>query len=164
MSVSPLRTSPSDTRPEINFGELLHTLDKNFGTRVPELIGRFAFDYDGMTFDTRRITQNTGNRFLLTASIGRLPFSIESIERRNAIKTIVQASRKLPKVQFSIDNSGKITAGAVYDSAPLAAPDFIFYPLILFLQEARPFMKLIGRYLEAEHSISSTPPTTPSNE
>ncbi len=159
MSVSALRASPSDTRPEINFGELLHTLDKNFGTRAPALIGRFAFDYDGMTFDTRRITLNNDNRFLITASISRLPFSIESIERRNAIKTIILASRKLPKVQFSIDHSGKITAGAVYDKAALASPDFIFYPLSLFLQEARPFMKLIGRYLEAEHS--SAPQTTP---
>ena len=155
MSVSALRSEPVPKNREVNFGELLHTLDGSFGTRAPHLIERFKFDFDGMVFDVRRITQNDGYRFLVTARLGRMPFSIESTERRNAIKYIVQASRSLPKVQFSIDHSGRITAGALFDTITTIAPDFIFYPLTLFLQEATPFMQLIGHYLEAEHKAPS---------
>jgi hypothetical protein len=34
----------------------------------------------------------------------------------------------------------------------MVAPDFIFYPLVLFLQEAQPFIQLIGKYLYEEHA------------
>ena len=151
MSVSALHPAPDAAPNGINFENLLHTLDKEFGTRAPNLIEQFKFDYDGMNFDARRITQNNGYRFLMTARIGRLPFSIESAERRNAIKTIVLASRTLPKVRFNIDHSGNIAAGALFDTITTVSPDFIFFPLTLFLQEARPFMRLIGEYLESPH-------------
>jgi len=157
MSVTALHPAPDATHHEVNFGELLRTLDGEFGARAPGLIERFKFDLDGMTFDARRIAQKNGYRFLVTARLGCMPFSIESAERRNAIKAIVLAARRLPKVQFAIDPSGKITAGALFDVIQTVAPDFIFYPLTLFLQEARPFMKLIGQYLEAPHLVPKPP-------
>ncbi len=137
----------------LSFEGLLQKIDLDF-TAGPSLsIDRFQFEFDGIAFDVRRLAEETGQRLVVTAALGSLPFSIESIERRNAIKTIVLASHHLPNVRFTISQTGKISAGAVIGVSRTIAPDFIFYPLILFLQEALPFIRLIGGYLEGRPSL-----------
>jgi hypothetical protein len=148
MSASALRSSSDfDADPSVNFEDLLQQLDTQFAAAKPALVERFQFDLDGIKIELRRIKQSVGHRFLITATLGHLPFSIESSERRQAIRAIVDAARVLPKVRFKIDHMCKISAGTLLDVPETIAPDFIFYPLTLFLQEARPFMQLIGRYL-----------------
>jgi len=147
MSASLLLKSSAIKRPSaVNFEELLQKLDEQFAAFAPSMIKRFEFTFDGMAFEVRRISQEQSHRFLITATLGYLPFSIESEERRQTLKTIIAAARDLPTLHFSIDTKSKITIGGVFDTETVA-PDFIFYPLILFLQEARPFAHLIGRYL-----------------
>ena len=131
----------------VNFDDLLKKLDAEFAALRPSVIEHFQFDLDGVAIELRRVKQKTGYRFLITAMLGHLPFSIESAERRQAILAIVAATAVLPDVRFSIDPASRITVGAVLDIADLPAPDSFFYPLTLFLQEARPFMRLIGQYL-----------------
>jgi len=130
-----------------NFGELLQKLNEEF-TRLPfKTLEKFCFGFDGLNFDVQRIERENDHRFLMNAVVGYMPFTIESPDRREAIKTIVVATRTLPTVRFGVDVSGKISAGAVFESARVVSPDFIFYPLALFMQEARPFIDLIGKYL-----------------
>ncbi len=133
----------------INFEELLRKIDTEFPDLPSAMLESFCFSLDGIVFDIRHIVMTEGHRFVFSATLGYLPFSIESKERREAIKTIVMASRSLPTVHFTIDSSSRIAAGAFYDVARIVPPDVVFYPLISFLQEARPFMDLIGQYLFA---------------
>ncbi len=60
---------------------------------------------------------------------------------------IVAASKTLPGLRFAITAGSQITATGQFDVSAPITPDFLFYPLMLFLQEARPFMRLIGQYL-----------------
>jgi hypothetical protein len=148
MSVSAMRSRSAIAEDSsINFEELLQKLDEEFAELSPAVVDRFRFEYDGLNFDVRRVAREHGHSFLINATLGYLPFSIESNNRREAIKSIVMASRSLPNVHFLIDYSSKILAGALFDVEELVSPDFIFYPLMLFLQEARPFVQLIGTYL-----------------
>ncbi len=132
----------------VNFEELLHKLDNEFAAIAPHLLERFRFDVDGMSYEMRRITHESGFRFLITVTIGFLPFSIESSTRRDAIRRVVRATQGLPRVHFAVTPASKITAGGVFEVARITTPDFIFYPLMLFIQEARPFMDLVGQYLQ----------------
>jgi hypothetical protein len=136
----------SMTDAHINFEELLSKLK---GERTPSAarIEHSRFEIDGVVFDVKRVAQKEKQRFLITARLGYLPFSIESTERRDAIKTIVTATRILLGVRFKIDAASKISAEGLFDIDRLASPDFIFYPLMLFMQEAGPFINLIGKYL-----------------
>ncbi|MDE2029233.1 MAG: hypothetical protein KGI97_01580 [Alphaproteobacteria bacterium] len=151
MFTAPLRRPKPDHPPaEVNFEDLLRQLDAHCAALPPAMFERFRFELDGIGVDVRRIKQSdgrNGDNFLITASIGSLPFSIESPERRQAIRDIVAAARTLPRVHCSIDMAGRITAGGLFEATRVMPPDFIFHPLALFLQEARPFMNLIGRYL-----------------
>jgi hypothetical protein len=134
-------------REPVNFTALLHMLDTEFSAVAPDIIRSFKFDFQGMPFDIRRIAHEKGFRFLVTTTVGYLPFSIESSERRQAIRQIVEATQLLPTVHFTIDPASKIIAGGVFEVSKGIDPAFFFYPLVLFLQEARPFMELVGRFL-----------------
>ena len=152
-------TNSSTPCSSVNFEELLRKLDKEFENAAPSLVERFRFSFDGLDFDVRRIAQQNGHRFLVNATMGYMPFSIESGERREAIKTIIAATRVLPSVRFTVDTTSKISAGALFDITQIVSPDFIFYPLSLFMQEARPFIKLIGKYLFAPTLVPSADPS-----
>jgi len=131
----------------INFEELLRKIDTEFPNLPSTMLERFCFSLDGIVFDIRHIVTKEGHRFVVNAAIGYLPFSIESKGRREAIKTIIMATRSLISVHFSVDSASRIAAGAFYDVDKIVPPDVIFYPLMSFLQEARPFIDLIGKYL-----------------
>jgi hypothetical protein len=131
----------------LNFEALLRQIKEQFATLQAPLVERFQFELEGVAIDLRRIRQPTGNRFLIHAMLGYLPFSIESSERRQAVRAIVAATKSLPNVHFTIDPMSKITANCLLDLSETVAPDFIFYPLMLFFQEARPFMRLIAAYV-----------------
>lgn len=150
---STIRKTSADSPGPLGFDELLGKIDREFARFAPDLIESFNFEYDGVAFSVRRIKQDKHSRLLINAHIGFLPFSIESAERRQAIKTIVLSTNRLNRVRFSIDTAGRITAGAIMDSKPAQFPDFIFYPLMLFLQETRPFMQLIGAYMQPSAPI-----------
>jgi hypothetical protein len=151
MSSSALKASHASDAP-VNFDALLQRLDQQSESTSSVQVQRFCFIYDGLNFDVRRIETKKGPRFLISATIGYLPFSIESAFRRDAVKTIIMASQSLPSVQFLVDASSRITAAVLFDALPIAVPDFIFYPLTLFMQEARPFIALIGKYLVASNA------------
>lgn len=150
---------PSDNSP--NFDELLQKLDGEFAHLPSSMLERFVFSLDGLNFDVRRVAKEKGHRFLVTATMGYMPFSIESAERRDAIKSIIMASRSLPNVHFLVDTASKVSAGALFEMDELVSPDFIFYPLTLFMQEARPFINLIGQYLIAPAAAPVPPKEVP---
>lgn len=146
---APAAAAPPPSRPEsVNFDDLLQTIDAHFSHSATANFERFSFELDGLAIEVRRIPQDEEHRFLIAATVGHLPFSAESPERRHAVRTIVQAAHILPTVHFTIDACGKICAGGLFDQSQVVSPDFVFHPLMLFLQEARPFMRLIAHYIQ----------------
>lgn len=87
------------------------------------------------------------SRVCIQAILGYMPYSVESAEKRHAILTILNATHKLFYVRFGLDRQSRIFAAGNFTTDILTAPDFMFYPLSRFLQEARPFFDLIGQYL-----------------
>jgi hypothetical protein len=146
-SKSPLALPLSDEISDIDFDALARELDAQCAAYAPSLVETFSFLLEGNRYEIRRIGKADEYRYLITTSLGYLPFSIESSERRYAVKAILGTAKSLPRVHFSFDKGGRIKVGGIFDQAQLADPDFMFYPLVQFLQEARPFMRLIKQYL-----------------
>ncbi len=143
-----------------SFDALLKTLDEEFARLSSKMLGQFCFSYDGLEFDIRHVKEGEKYHFLINAVVGYMPYTIESAERREAIKVVLMGARTLPKVRFGLDVSGKIIAKALYEIPSLVVPDIIFYPLVLFLQEARPFIGLIGKYISPP-KVSAAPKPLP---
>jgi hypothetical protein len=132
---------------DVDFDALLRSLDAQCAAYAPDLVERYCFPIDGVGYEVRRIGPQTKARYVISAPLGYMPFSIESSDRRQAVKAILAATKSLPTVRFATDQKSKITVGGVFDRAQPTEPDFVFYPLMQFLQEARPFVRLLKQYL-----------------
>lgn len=143
---------------------------ENFGAEAAEALEMRHFvndiDYLVTTIDINRIEKlsfvindipfhashkndnsDSESRICIQAVLGYLPFSIEATDRRQSILAILDSTRSLMHVRFGIEHSGRIFAAGNFTTDTLKAPDFIFFPLTCFLQEALPFFDLIGQYL-----------------
>ena len=143
----PNKPLPQSSNLSTSFEAVLQKLDEEFAKISSKPLDKYFFSFDGLDFEVRRVEQGGKYCFWINATIGYVPFSIESDERREAIKTIIIESHTLPSVRFGVDISNRISARALFDVPQLSLPDVIFYPLTLFLQEAWPFINLIGKYL-----------------
>lgn len=106
----------------------------------------FQFQIDGAPCYAR---QCGGDLKLLEmwAVLGYLPYSAESSERRRMLLAILNAAQRLPHVKIGINAEHQIIAMMTCPVAEVPSAPFFFLPLARFLQEARPFMRLIGDYL-----------------
>jgi hypothetical protein len=139
-------STPKDTPsapggPSTDVGSLLQRFDEEVSKTPSKTLERFWFGFGGLNFEVRRIKQDEKYLFLVNADIGYIPFSIESNERREALKTILRASQVLHKVCFDVDASNKISARALFEAPENISADYIFYPLTIFMQEARPYIE-----------------------
>ena len=83
------------------FDELLRKIDKPV-TSPTMHVDCFCFDLDGIGFEVRRVPRPQGHRFLIVAALGYVPFSIEDAVRREALLTILSATRSLPRARFAV--------------------------------------------------------------
>ncbi|MBV8548006.1 MAG: hypothetical protein JO126_00945 [Alphaproteobacteria bacterium] len=105
------------------------------------------FTLDGLKIQITQTHTAEESLISVVAFIGYLPFSIQSMERRFAVLRIISDISAKLFVKFELDNAGRVFARGTYIKDVNNAPDFIFYPLIMFLQESRPFINLLGEYV-----------------
>lgn len=112
-------------------------------------IERLSFVLNDIQFHVaqKEAEKDLPSHVCIQAALSFLPFSIEDSVKRRLVFEILDATRSLQHVRFGLDHKGLIYAAARIPSGNLTAPDFVFYPLTIFLQEAQPFIDLIGQYL-----------------
>lgn len=112
-------------------------------------IERLSFMVNDIPFYVTHKKYNSDgeNVVCIQAVLGFLPYSIDGYERRQAIRAILDATHALLHARFGVDHYGRIFAAGKFVPHTKISPDFIFYPLICFIQEAQPFIDLIGEYL-----------------
>ena len=128
-----------------------HNLVKDIDYLLPppviERKGNLRFELDGMPITVAYTPDNDTHHFDILATIGNLPFTAESPEKRKTLLAILDQTKTLLNVKFGVDRQNRIVALGALDLQKVIAPDLIFFPLVLFLQTARPFIQLIGRHL-----------------
>lgn len=105
------------------------------------------FQVDGVLFQACYQPDGKGFRLQFWAVLGYLPFSVESFRRRRMLITILDNISSRLNVQFGIDENKQIVISRTFKVPDIRPPEFIFLPLMSFLQEARPFVRLIGECL-----------------
>lgn len=143
----PPQTGSAENAPRPSVEDIIKDLDYLLVSPGASRAQNFIFHLDGIPFEARRKEQEHGPLVQIQAVLGYLPYSQESRERRKAILKILQESRRLIHARFGLDRAGKILVVGRYADQTIIAPDFIFFPLMKFMQEAKPFITLIGRHL-----------------
>ena len=106
----------------------------------------FQFQIDGAPCYARHCSED-GQSLEIWAVLGYLPYSAESSERRRMLLAILNAAQRLEHVKIGINVEHQIIAMMTCRATEIQSAPFIFLPLARFLQEARPYMRLIGDYL-----------------
>jgi hypothetical protein len=119
---------------------------------------RFAFDYQGLTFNAEG--RRKGDAFVLTlsADLGPLPFSAESAGARQGIQELVAASGAMIEPQFTIGDDQMIRVAATVDLAKPVSPVTTLTMVTELLLVLKPWLARLGTLLEqAAQRTGSTP-------
>jgi len=114
--------------------------------KVPK-VSDISFIADGVPFHARNTPKGQVADLHIWAVLGYLPFSVTSHKNRLSLITVMESTHELKTVKFGIDNEMRIAVSGIFEIPNPPSPNYIFEPLVHFLQEARPFMSLIGEYL-----------------
>jgi hypothetical protein len=114
--------------------------------KVPA-VDHLQFVLNDIPFQVSKTATERGIHLCLWATLGYLPYSAESPEKRHALVDILQSVASLSVVKIGVDPEMKIVARGDFLLQSLELPSFIFLPLVAFWQEARPWIALIGSYL-----------------
>ena len=145
----PLHITPSERQPPLSKeAQILATAGDHEMAPLPlDRLSHFFFTLDDIPYDVHRVRKDGTDTLYIMATLGYMPFTAENAERRQLLLDIISATRALSLTKFLIDKENRIIIAASFSGATMTAPDFLFYPLILFVQETRPFLSLIGQYL-----------------
>jgi len=126
---------------------LLENSDQFLDTlRVPH-VSNLMFEVDGIAFNARHEPNGRVAKLTLWATLGYLPYTVTSAEKRHSLIWIMEGARALPIVKFGLDPQFKIIVKGEYTIPNPPTPTYIFEPLTRFLEECRPFLRLIGEHL-----------------
>lgn len=114
--------------------------------KVPK-VSDLTFVVDGVPFHARNNPRGEVADLTIWCVLGYLPYSVVSQDKRMSLLAILEGSLGLKTVRFGVDGEMRIIATASFEIPNPPTPNYIFEPLITFMQNARPFMSLIGDYL-----------------
>jgi len=105
------------------------------------------FRLDDLIYHVALTPEEFGTRFRIWAELGYVPYTAQSPEIRRDLQAILRATRELERACFVLDASQKIVViGETISEEPMTV-DSMVYEVLRFLQEARPFVRLLADYL-----------------
>jgi len=115
---------------------------------APPEKGQIFFELDGVPFSASHAPIDDKNIHLtIWGTMGYLPYSVANYENRISLIKIMHDACRLRIARFGVDNEMKlIVIGRFKINNPIEM-DYMFKPIIAMMQEARPYIKLIGEYL-----------------
>lgn len=105
------------------------------------------FQVEGVLFQASYSLEGSTTRFQVWATLGYLPYSMESAQRRRLLISLLECLRYGKGAQFGVNKENQIIVTQVFTLEDMHPPLFIFGPLLAFLQASLPFIRLIGECL-----------------
>jgi hypothetical protein len=81
------------------------------------------------------------------AEVGHLPYTAQSPAKRAAILAVLQGTNGLPNARFVVQGGQKIILFSEWRGEDRITPEDIVYQTTTLMQEARPFLRLLGEHL-----------------
>ncbi|CAO3401064.1 hypothetical protein [Azospirillum palustre] len=156
MSVPDLKTIQSlaevpDGALPINPGSIEMTPEGVLGIARPPRPCKLTFMADGLPFNVavrhEEPEDGGGSICQIWADVGHVPYTAQAPERRRALLAVLRGIEGLPHVRFIVQGGQKIILFSEIRLEHHASPEDLFHQTILVLQEARPFLRLLGEYL-----------------
>ena len=105
------------------------------------------FVLDDLLFNISLAPDGEGTRFRIWAEIGWVPYTAQSPQRRRDILTILRATQHLERACFVLDSGQKILVIGESHVEQHIDVSGVAYESVQFLQEVRPYLRILGEYL-----------------
>jgi hypothetical protein len=113
----------------------------------PPRPSRLKFFVDGLHFNVAVSPDAGASVCQVWTEIGFVPYTVESPERRRRVLEILSAARGLPRARFAVENGQKILLVADSRSEGPVTAEQLIYETVLLIQEARPYLRLLGEQM-----------------
>lgn len=108
---------------------------------------RHHFFLDGLLFRVSLTPDGGKTLFQIWAEVGYMPYTIESPEKRAKLTSILRAAAMLKQARFVVDEKQKILVLGQREVPGTLTLNDLMYETVLFVQEARPYLRVFGQYL-----------------
>ncbi len=139
--------APATAHGSARFLSLVQDTDRFLREIKPPSESNLSFEAFGIHFKARHVPGNSHSTLAIWGTLGYLPYSVNSHKKRNELISILEATHRLRHVKFGVSPHMKIIVTGTFKISKPPTPDYIFVPLIHFLGESMPFIRLIGEYL-----------------
>ncbi|WP_207478317.1 hypothetical protein [Arenibaculum pallidiluteum] len=100
-----------------------------------------------VTLSPETTDEGSFTRFRIWAELGYVPYTAQAPEQRRGVLSVLRAARGLERACFVVDPSQKILVIGETISAEPMTVDSMVYEVLLFVQEARPYVRILADYL-----------------
>lgn len=118
----------------------------------------YRFALEGLSFAVTITLLEEGFHFRIMAPLGPVPFSAQNPAARVAVLTILKACRSLDRARFVVGPSQMMWVLTEAELSESATPEAVIHETVLFLQEALPYLRLLGRHLQPATPARRTAP------
>lgn len=152
MSVPDLQTiqllaeAPDGALP-ISSESIFMTPEGVLGIAKPPRPCKLTYFADGLPFNVAVRHEGEGSVCQIFADVGHVPYTAQAPEKRRNVLAILRGIEGLTHVRFIVQGGHKILLFSEVRLDHQAAPEDLFHQTILAIQEARPFLRLLGEYL-----------------
>jgi hypothetical protein len=113
----------------------------------PPQPSKLRFTADGLPFQASVTPNGEEAVCQVWAEVGHIPYTAQSPERRRRMLAVVKGAEKLPTARFIIQGSHMILLFSERRLPGRVMPEDLIWQTVQLIQEARPFLRMIGEYL-----------------
>lgn len=121
--------------------------DGRLAVETPAPPSRFHFSFQGTVFHVRLMPLSAGFRLQISAVLGHIPFTAESLALRNSALEIIRATEPLDKIRFVVAHGQQVAAIANRDVDDQSLPEAVLHETSMVLHQARPYLALLRTVL-----------------
>lgn len=131
----------------LRLGTVHVTPDGLLGIAAVPSASNQRFVVDDLLFQVSTTPIGDRMRFRIWAEIGWVPYTAQSPERRRDVLTILRASQHLERACFVLDDGQKILVIGESEAEEHLDVTGVVFETLLFLQEVRPYLRILSDYL-----------------
>lgn len=139
--------APKDAKVSQKFFSFIGDREMFLQQIKPPAASHITFETQGILFKANHVPDGNVSHLLIWGALGYLPYSVSSYQKRQNLIAILEGAHSLRHVQFGVDAHMQILVTGTYKISKPLTPDYLFVPLVRFLEESLPFIRLIGEFL-----------------
>lgn len=131
----------------IGLNAIFTTPEGVLGIAKPPRPSRLHFVAGGLPFHVSVGVEGEESICQIWAEVGHIPYTAQSPERRRTLLSLLRGMQDLKRAKFVVQGGHKILLFAETRIDGHVTPDDLAFETVMLIQEARPFVRLLGEYL-----------------